>query len=91
MIVAIEDTVADDLATNITLHSHEATALRWWKDAATQPGWLREHLSDHQLVQLGWLEKDGTIAPDRIVLVTGDQWAAMEQAMAARHEAPVNG
>lgn len=92
MIVAIEDTVAEDLATNITLHHHQATAMRWWSDAASQNGsWLQTHLADHQLVQLGWLEENGRITDDRLVLMTGDQWIALQQAMAARPEVPVNG
>lgn len=85
LIIAIVDTLANDLATNITLHTHEATAIRWWSDACRDPNsWLAQHLDDHQLVQLGVLDGDLTIMSEKRIILTGAQWRAMQEAQLSK-------
>lgn len=79
---AIMDTMAQDIlgSTNaITIHKHEATAVRFFSDIAGTPGTLvNQHPEDCQLVRLAWLTDDNTILPDAAVILTGAQWKAAQ-------------
>lgn len=80
---AIVDTLAADILGNtnaITLHKHEATAVRFFSDiAGTQGTLINQHPEDCELHRLGWLMEDNTVVPDHAVIITGKLWAAAQQ------------
>jgi hypothetical protein len=81
LIIAIVDNVAADLAGPLTLHGHDATAIRFFSDVATHPeSQVGKHINDFDLVQLGFLTDELEIVPDKRVILTGSQWAAAQQA-----------
>lgn len=80
LIIAIHDNVADDLAGPITIHHNEATAIRYFSEAAAAPdSYIGRHIADYDLIQLGHLEDDLSISNSPRTILTGKQWAAAQQ------------
>lgn len=75
MIVAIWDHKAQDIVGNsLTIHRHGATAVRMFTDIANtdrQGNMLQQHTEDFDLIQVGYLNDDGTIEPAKEILLAG--------------------
>lgn len=93
-IYAIVDTLAADLVgmrDSITLHRHDATAIRMFSDIANNPQTsINAHVEDYVLVCLGYInddnqilcvshsEAEGGFHHHRVVL-TGTAWKAAQE------------
>lgn len=86
-IVAIIDRVTGDLAGPITLHAHDAAAIRFFGDVASMDGTqVKQHILDHDLVELGVLDGDTLcITPTNRTIVTGAQWQAAQAIPELQH------
>lgn len=75
-IIAIIDTIAQDIAGPVVLFRHDAAAVRYFSDIATDPQtMIHRHVSDYDLVSLGQLDDQTfTITPQLRVIITGYQW-----------------
>lgn len=81
-IYAIRDIKADDIIGGLHMHKHHAAAIRMFSDiAADEKTYISKHPEDYELLRLGYLDLDGTppIAPELQTIITGVQWAAMQQ------------
>lgn len=94
-IYAIRDTLAGMLIGGLHMHRHDAPAIRFFTDVATMPdSGIGRHPNDYELVCLANISDDGTIEQwavpglngdtayaklDVRVVLTGAQWAAMQQ------------
>lgn len=80
LLIAIVDTLANEIVGPIQLFPHQAPAIRMFGDVLaddrTAPA---QHPDDHQLVMLGTVDESMTILPQREVLLTGAQWRLMSQ------------
>lgn len=82
---SILDTKADELTQPlIYMFSHEAAAIRWFSDICNLgKGIVAEHPQDHNLVRLGWVNHDETVADDYrrelendfATILTGKEWS----------------
>lgn len=78
---AIIDLLAEDVVGIIQQHRHEATAVRFFSDVASQEGTVvAKHVNDHALVRLGYISEALTLIPDYAVVITGATWAAARAA-----------
>lgn len=78
-IIAIIDTVANDIAGPLHIMQHDAVAIRFFGDVASHPeGQIGKHIEDYQLVELGILDDDLSIIADKKIILTGAQWAAAQ-------------
>jgi len=78
-IYAIRDVVADALVGGLHLHAHEAAAVRFFSDVASDPQTLvARHIADHELVFLGGIQTDTGLIDSVVphVVITGQAWAA---------------
>lgn len=79
---AIYDVKAHDLLGNqmgITVHKHEATAVRMFADAAAFPNsMIGKHPEDYALVRLGHMDDDHRIEEAYKVVLTGQQLMAAQ-------------
>lgn len=83
LIIAIIDTVANDIVGNPMLFSHPAPALRLFDDVARAGNnAVSQHVADHQLVKLGEIQigpdTDWEMQPSLEILLTGSQWLAVQ-------------
>lgn len=79
-IIALEDTLANEITGVIQIFPHPAPAIRFFGDIASHPeSNVGRHIDDYRLVSLGTLNDDNTIAPDKQVIITGSQWKASQQ------------
>lgn len=83
-IYAVIDTLARDVVGGLHLHTHEATAIRFFSDIATMPNsQIALHPGDYELVRLGWLDGLGEenigIITDEAIILNGATWAAAQQ------------
>lgn len=84
-IIAIIDTLSNDVAGQLMLFPHDAPAIRFFGDVATHPeSQVAKHIEDYQLVQLGILDDDCSIITDRRILITGSQWKTMHDQLQAK-------
>lgn len=79
-IYAIVDTLAESIIGGLHMFKHDAAAVRFFSDVASQPDTIiAKHLNDHQLVCLGTLDESTCqltvtdITHPRVVL-TGSAW-----------------
>lgn len=80
-IYAIRDTLAQALVGGLFLHSHSASAVRFFSDVASDAQTLvSRHIDDHELVFLGTLDEEtGAIVSDApAVVITGAAWKASQ-------------
>lgn len=78
-IIAIIDTVANDIAGPLHIMQHDAVAIRFFGDVASHPeSQIGKHIDDYQLVQLGILDDDMSIITDKRIILTGTTWAAAQ-------------
>jgi hypothetical protein len=74
-IIGIYDTLAMEIAGPLMTYPAEPPAIRMFGDVASHPeSQVGKHITDYQLVRLGYLEEDCTITPDRAIIITGAQW-----------------
>lgn len=76
-IYAIVDTLAESIIGGLHTFKHDAAAVRFFSDVASQPDTIiAKHLNDHQLVCLGTLdESTATIVnTETRVVLTGSAW-----------------
>lgn len=91
ILIAIVDTLANDIVGPIQIFAHPAPAIRMFGDVASDNRTtIHQHVEDHQLVQLAVLNDDLSITEQREVLMTGAQWRAVNNA-AAQKAANTNG
>ncbi|WNK14108.1 MAG: nonstructural protein [Microvirus sp.] len=77
-IYAIKDTLADTIIGGLHLFKHDAAAIRFFGDVASEKNTIvNKHVSDHELVHLGSLdETSGSLVADHRVIMTGAAWLA---------------
>lgn len=75
-IYAIYDRKAEDiLGGQVTLHRHEATAVRMFDDIAKLPNsQLARHPQDHVLIRLGYINEELDLEPETTVVLEGSTW-----------------
>lgn len=80
-IIAIKDTLTNDIVGPLWLFRHDAPAIRQFGDIAnTQGTAINLHIEDHELICLGTIDDDTlTITPDNTTIITGTQWRAAQQ------------
>lgn len=79
-IYAIYDNVAKSLAGGLYLHKHEASAVRFFADVASDPQTMvAKHPQDFDLVRLGHL-RDLVITQDYATVLKGSTWIAAHTA-----------
>lgn len=87
-IYAVKDIVAKMIIGGLSLHKHEAAAIRWFTDGLLDGQTvLAKHPADFILIALGFLDdEEGKIyAHDQEVeILSGKAWAALQE------EAPVS-
>lgn len=87
MIYAIYDNVAQAIIGGLHIQPHAAPAIRMFGDVAALPNSsIGLHPADFDLVQLGVLNEDNTITPQKEIILTGANWAAAQ----IQPEAPRN-
>ena len=79
-IYAIVDTKAETIIGGLHLFAHEAAAVRFFGDIASDAQTMvARHIGDHQLLELGEIdETTGDIRPDSRVVITGAAWKAAQ-------------
>lgn len=76
-IYAIYDNVAKAIVGMLTLHKHEASAVRMYADIASMPdSQLNKHPQDFDLVRLGYLKDHKLLDPAYAVILKGSVYAA---------------
>lgn len=84
MLIAIIDTVANDIAGMVTLHKSDASAIRFFSDVAKhQDSQIGRHVEDYELVELAAIDENMDVQPARPdrkyrIILTGRQWAAAQ-------------
>ncbi|QCQ85142.1 nonstructural protein [Blackfly microvirus SF02] len=72
MIIAIVDTLANEVTGPLWTWQNAAPAIRQFGDLVTdQKTQIAQHPEDYDLVQVGILEDDLTITPRKEVIITG--------------------
>lgn len=76
-IYAIYDNVAKAIVGMLTMHKHEASAIRMYADIASMPdSQLNKHPQDFDLVRLGYLRDHQLLDPAFAVILKGSVYAA---------------
>lgn len=78
-IYAIVDHTANSVVGGLFLHSHEASAVRFFSDVASdQQTLVGRHVADHSLVCLGHIDMETGLITATIphTVITGQSWAA---------------
>lgn len=79
IIYAIWDSVANDIQGGLYIHKHDASAIRFWNDICSAPdSFIKRHLKDYKLVQLGALDDKCNLVPNWRTVMTGEAWAATQ-------------
>lgn len=79
-IYAILDTVADTIIGGLTIHKHDAAAIRFFADVASMPdSRVGQHPHDYNLMCLGCITTDNTIEADDTLILSGASWAAAQK------------
>lgn len=79
LICSIYDTLGDEMGPLVEF-KHPAQAIRFFGDMClNQNAGIHRHIADHELVQLGILDDDNNLVPEKQVLITGKQWLAAQQ------------
>lgn len=82
-IYALRDTLAGSIVGGLFLHPHDAPAIRFFGDVASdQQTMIARHINEHELIMLGTLDEEtGDIAPEVPVrlVITGAAWKAAQQ------------
>lgn len=97
----IRDTVGRHFYDGIQVHAADAAAVRSFVDTATdeRPNLIKNHVTDHELVRIAYINvESGEILPPRapedysddhwspVVVLTGAQWKAAQDAFNAQQE-----
>lgn len=78
-IIAIIDTLANDILGPLQIFPHDAPAIRMFGDVALDNRTaVHAHVTDYELRAIGVLEDDLTVTPQHRVLITGQQWQAAQ-------------
>lgn len=82
-IYAILDIIANMIVGGLYMHKHDAVAIRFFNDVASQgDSLISKHPQDFDLICLGTLEEDNTITPvgeEYRTILTGKQWLALQK------------
>ena len=81
ILYAIFDNKAGDMAGHnpVIAVRADAVALRYFHDAATaQDSAINRHVEDYDLWALGTIDDDGTITPNKRLIITGRIWYAQQ-------------
>lgn len=79
-IYAIYDTVAKAIIGQLQLLRHDAAAVRFFGDVASQKQTIvGQHPADFELISLGTLGEAEFIFAEREVIITGTAWLAMQE------------
>lgn len=74
---AIYDVLAQTLMGGIYLHKHEAGAVRFFCDVASDPQTLiAKHPQDFDLIRLGYITHHTELVADHAIILKGSTWAA---------------
>lgn len=80
-IIAIVDTLANDVAGPLLVFQHSAPAIRYFSDVALHPdSQIGKHVEDYILLEIGLLNDDLTVVPTNEIVITGTQWRNVQQA-----------
>jgi len=96
-IYAILDTKAGSIIGGLQLHRHPAAAIRVFGDIAADPkSMIAKHPEDYELIELGTLRDDHTIAKtfnhtidaldEHQVIITGKAWLAAQAPTDVEHK-----
>lgn len=78
-IYALLDLAAGHIVGVLQIFRHEAAAVRFFSDLANmEQSMVRQHPEDFNLIRLGFLTLDNTLAPEYSVVITGRAWAAAQ-------------
>lgn len=78
-IYAIFDTMAKDITGGLYLHKHQAAAVRFYADVATDKDTsIYRHPQDYDLILLGYIQEDLTLEPRYSVILKGSVWIAAQ-------------
>lgn len=76
-IYAIYDTVAKSITGGLYLHKHEASAVRFYADVASDPNtMIAKHPQDFDLIRLGYIKDHKALDGDYAIILKGSVWAA---------------
>lgn len=79
ILIAIIDTVTNDIVGPVQVYGHPAPAIRMFSDVALDERTsIHQHIKDHILVSLGTLTDELTVEANRVTLITGEQWLAAQ-------------
>lgn len=87
----IHDTVAEHIVGFITVHKHDAAAIRMFVDVAAAPNSsIAAHPEDYQLVRVGYIDVSTLkITTEHSVVLSGKAWAAARDAAIAQPDGNV--
>lgn len=79
-IYAIMDTKAETIIGGLHLFAHEAAAIRFFGDIASDAQTMvARHIGDHELIQVGYCdEATGQVEASLAVVITGAAWKAAQ-------------
>lgn len=87
-IYALYDNVAKAIIGGLSLHYHDAPAIRMYSDIATMPqSTVGMHPADYDLLHIGSLSDEGIITPVNRTVITGAQWLASQQPTGEKQDA----
>lgn len=86
-IIAIMDTLANDIVGPLTIHQSDAAAIRFFGDVASHPdSQVGRHIEDYELVAIATIDDAGDLQVLPVnhdfrprIILTGRQWAAVQQ------------
>lgn len=79
-IYAVYDNVAESIIGGLQLHYHDAPAIRMYSDIANMPNsTIGMHPQDYDLLDLGTLNDNATVTPERRTVLTGAAWLASQK------------
>lgn len=78
-IYAIIDVLAQSIVGMLSIHKHDAPAIRLFGDIASDPNsMIARHPQDFNLVRLGYITEHNHIHAEYDLIMTGTTWAAAQ-------------
>lgn len=80
----IWDKVTQDINGMVTVHQHEAAAIRFFSDVAgMENSPIIRHPQDYCFKRIGWIDDQGHVVPEDTIILEGATWYA---AATAKHQ-----
>lgn len=78
LICSIYDKLGEEMGPLVEF-KHPAQAIRFFGDMClSENSPIRRHIADHDLYQLGIVNDDNELVPEKRILITGAQWLAAQ-------------